>query len=297
MTDTTSTTLDPFTQNYTQKALQGVKQNSNTPIYGSKPGESLYTPTNNMQNTAISNVNAMAGQNLDERYGLNAANSLWDQYANAAPSHVGTTGVMDDNGPFGSFQSYMNPYIQQVLAPQMREIYNASAINQNNIGAQAAGAGAFGDARHGIADAENFRLTQQAAGDATGRAYSDAFGNAQNARMQDLGRLLTSDMANQRVDENATERLGTAATAKEGLGQHSFDYQTKVNDMLMNGGNFLQQNAETQRTAKQNYQQALNNKKYDAFIKQLQAVSGAPRGSTSTTEKSIDWTSLLGALF
>jgi hypothetical protein len=44
----------------------------------------------------------------------------------------------------GVAQSYMNPYMQQVLAPQLQELQRQADIQRNLIGAKAAQGGAFG---------------------------------------------------------------------------------------------------------------------------------------------------------
>lgn len=87
----------------------------------------------------------------------------------------------------GVAQSYMNPYLQQTLNPQLQAMQRQADIQRNVLGAQAAKSGAFGGARSGLQEsqlnAELMRQQQQA----TGQAYANAFDKAQqqyNAEQQ-----------------------------------------------------------------------------------------------------------------
>jgi hypothetical protein len=266
-----------------QSGLKGVtdwtKSAGNT-VYGEKKGQSLYTDLAPQQQQAIGNTSWLANQDLDQMFGVNASRDLWNKYASAGPEHV---------------QTYMNPYLQQVLNPQLREIENAKLRNANQIGANATMSGAYGDARHGIAEGQNMKMANQAISDTVGKTTSDAFLNAQSARMNDLQRFLTGDLANQRSDQNAVERSGTAAKALEGLGQRSYDYFTGTNDQLFNAGTTVQANAEKKRAALQAFQEAMNNKDLNAALQILSAATGAPHDTTTTTKATLDPLALLGA--
>lgn len=319
--------------------------------YGTKPGEDLYTEMNGMQEGALGNVKWLADQDLNEMFGLNKAEGLWDQYAGAGPEladkqgwgydvtkgldkagNLTTTGIMDENGPLGSIMSYMSPYLQQVLDPQIREINEASDRNRRNIGSQAAMAGAFGDARHGIMESENFEKTNQAISDATGKTTADAFLNALTQRQADMGRIdamgvqdaqladnalarqLQADiqtgqfgqagaqmdqqveLANQAARQNATERLATAAQGVQSIGRDKLDNFMGVNDALMNGGNFAQAQEELKRSTKQQLQEAINNKDYNTAARMMQLIQGAPKEGTVTTESNDGLLGILGSV-
>jgi hypothetical protein len=298
MTTETTSSMPSYMTKAIQSGLKGVtdwtKSAGNT-VYGEKKGQSLYTDLAPQQQQAIGNTSWLANQDLDQMFGVNASRDLWNKYASAGPEHVQTWGVMNDQSPLGSFQSYMNPYLQQVLNPQLREIENAKLRNANQIGANATMSGAYGDARHGIAEGQNMKMANQAISDTVGKTTSDAFLNAQSARMNDLQRFLTGDLANQRSDQNAVERSGTAAKALEGLGQRSYDYFTGTNDQLFNAGTTVQANAEKKRAALQAFQEAMNNKDLNAAMKILTAATGVPHDTTTTTKATLDPLALLGA--
>jgi hypothetical protein len=84
----------------------------------------------------------------------------------------------------GAAQQFMNPFEQAVVDQSMQDIARAGLQQQNQLSAQAAGAGAFGGSRQGIAQQELNRniLDQQARTAAQLRATG--FGQAQQAAQQ-----------------------------------------------------------------------------------------------------------------
>lgn len=75
-------------------------------------------------------------------------------------------------------QGYMSPYIEGALDPAARELREEIARQQQAIGGAAGMQGAFGGARHGIAEAEGRRGGLEAMSDLYGRGYQQAFESA-----------------------------------------------------------------------------------------------------------------------
>jgi hypothetical protein len=78
--------------------------------------------------------------------------------------------------------AYMNPFIQQALAPQMELLNQQQQLGSQNIAAKAVGQGAFGGNRATLAQGlnnQNYALAKQ---QAMGQAYTDAFKQAQQAQ-------------------------------------------------------------------------------------------------------------------
>jgi hypothetical protein len=78
--------------------------------------------------------------------------------------------------------AYMNPYIQQSLAPQLQLLNQQQQLGAQDINARAAGQGAFGGNRATLAqglNAQNYALAGQ---QAIGQGYNEAFRNAQQAQ-------------------------------------------------------------------------------------------------------------------
>lgn len=83
--------------------------------------------------------------------------------------------------PFAT-QAYMSPYIQNALAPQMREAARQSAIEGQRQQAAAVQAGAFGGSRQGLVEAERQRNLMQQQADIYGRGMQTAFEQARDAQ-------------------------------------------------------------------------------------------------------------------
>jgi len=86
-----------------------------------------------------------------------------------------------------AIQAYMNPYIQQSLAPQLALLNQQQALQGQDIAAKAVGQGAFGGNRATLAqglNAQNFDLARQ---QAIGQGYNNAFNAAQQAQQYGAG--------------------------------------------------------------------------------------------------------------
>ena len=81
-----------------------------------------------------------------------------------------------------AMQSYMSPYMENALQPQMREAARMSAIQRQSNMAEAAKQGAFGGSRQGLIEAERQRNLAQQQGDIYGRGMQTAFEQARQAQ-------------------------------------------------------------------------------------------------------------------
>lgn len=124
----------------------------------------------------------------------------------------------------GVAPQFMNPFMAQVLAPQLQAIQRAGDIQRNVIGAQAAKAGAFGGARSGIMNAQlNAELMRQQQ-QATGKAYETAYDaardqfNIEQARAGQLADRLAQAGGTQR----GIEQEGITADLNEFLQQRDY---------------------------------------------------------------------------
>jgi hypothetical protein len=98
-------------------------------------------------------------------YGMNAGSNYANQATN--PSAVG---------------AYMNPYLQQSLAPQLSLLNQQQALGAQDIAGKATGQGAFGGNRATLAQGlnnQNYALAKQ---QAIGQGYNQAFNQAQQAQ-------------------------------------------------------------------------------------------------------------------
>ena len=79
---------------------------------------------------------------------------------------------------------YMNPYTQNVIDQQLRELDRRGTQERQKIGAGAVGAGGFGGSRQAILEAEQMRNQGMRADDIQARGLNQAFNQAQQAMAQ-----------------------------------------------------------------------------------------------------------------
>ena len=205
----------------------------------------------------------------------------------AGAATLGALGTGYDPYQTGQFTSqaagqYMNPYLEQAMAPQLREAARASEIQRNQDQARAVGQGAFGGSRQAIVEAERQRNLAQQQGDIRARGYQTAFDQAQQqfAREQQL--------REQSRQFGASLGLQGLQTALQGAGQmgqlggQQFAQAMDINKLQnLYGG---QQQAQEQAGLTQQYQDFLNQQRYP--YQQLEFMSnllrGTPMGTVNT---------------
>ncbi len=107
-------------------------------------------------------------------------------------------GRVIDNAPgeANTVQKYMNPYQEQVQDEVIKRIEESADKARNRIGADAMRSGAFGDARHGIENAELQESTLDAIARAEADARTAAFDRAMSLRGTDIDRNMQEQMYN-----------------------------------------------------------------------------------------------------
>lgn len=172
-----------------------------------------------------------------------------------------------------AMQSYMSPYIEGAMAPQLREAARASAIQSQQNAGQAVRAGAFGGSRFGIMEAERQRNLAQQQGDIYGRGMQTAYEQARQAQQfgADLG-LRGYGMAGQMA--------GTLGQ----LGQTQFGQQQGAIQAQAAAG--AQQQAQEQQKLTQAYQDFLSQRGYPqqqlAFMSDI--LRGVPLGQQTQVQ-------------
>jgi hypothetical protein len=129
-------------------------------------------------------------------------------------------GVQDFQNQVGG---YMSPFIQQALAPQLREAARQSDIQGQQQQAQAAQAGAFGGGRDAIMRAERERNLGQLQSDIMAQGMQNAYQNAQNqyntgfGQQMGLAQLQNQFGAQQQAQEQAkiNQQIQNYATAQQ----------------------------------------------------------------------------------
>jgi len=111
----------------------------------------------------------------------------------AAPGADAYTATDYGTGRFtdpGVAQSYMNPFLEQVMRPQMDELRRQSEIQRNMDAARLTKAGAFGGSRQAIMDSERIDNTARLMNEVLGTGYRDAYNRAADIFRTDEARQL-----------------------------------------------------------------------------------------------------------
>lgn len=215
--------------------------------------------------------------------------------------------------PFASIESRMSPYTAGVLEPTLANIREEGQLLRNQIDAGATGAGAYGDARHGVLEAEQMRNQQRTARDATASAYQSAFDRASAERQGDINRYiqtLTGDInrgfsaeeLGNRQYETGLERLFRGGGAISDLDTREIAQGTSIANLLSTAGQSLQ--TQDQKELSDQYQRFLEAR--DTPQNRINILLGALRAqpnqntttqiSTVPQQQSNPFMSILGGL-
>ncbi len=199
----------------------------------------------------IAGFSPMQQQAMQNAQGMSVAPQIGQATAASTMAGLGGLGVAGQANPYG-FQTqvggYMNPYMNQILAPQLAEAnrnYDIGATKQQSAATQA---GAFGGSREAIMAAENERNRNMGLNQIYGQGLNTAYTNAQNQYNQNLQNQLSGfGLAN------------TAAGSLGQLGQTGFNQQSAALGMQNQFG-----------AQEQQQQQNIMNQQYQDFLAQRQ---------------------------
>jgi hypothetical protein len=121
----------------------------------------------------------------------------------------------------GAAESYMSPYMQNVVDIQKREAQRASNIAGQAEQAQAVGRGAFGGSRDALMRAERARNLATQMGDIQSTGSQAAFQQAQQQFNADQARRLQAQQANQQAGLTTGQQNLAALLGVQQLGEQS----------------------------------------------------------------------------
>ena len=121
----------------------------------------------------------------------------------------------------GGINTYMNPYNQQVIDTTMADLERQRLMQQNQLGAQATAARAFGGSRQGIAEAETNRAFAQQGGQLAAQLRQQGFQTALGASQQDVANQMQAALANQAAGGRAAEFGQQTGLQAQGMNQQA----------------------------------------------------------------------------
>jgi hypothetical protein len=132
-----------------------------------------------------------------------------------------------------SYQQFMDPFTESVIAQTQADIARQGAIQQGNIGARAASAGAFGGSRQAIAEQELARNVMDQQARTGSQLRSQGFQQAQNLAQQAAQQQLRQAQLTGQLGQT----IGALGTQTAGLGQLGQQMGVQdVNTLLGIGG-------------------------------------------------------------
>jgi hypothetical protein len=207
------------------------------------------------------------------------------------PQQVGTSfGYNPQNvtaqSAAGGIGTYMNPYTQQVIDTSMADLERQRQMQQNQLGAQASAARAFGGSRQGIAEAETNRAFAQQGGQLAAQLRQQGFNTALGASQQDVANQMQAALANQAAGGRATEfgqQLGfQGQTANQQAGLSGANLRMagagQLGNLAQQGFN-MGQSIQQQQFQQGQAQQLINQALIDAAKGQYGGFTGAPAAS------------------
>lgn len=204
-------------------------------VYGGK----LVAGASDLQNKAFTGIQNLTSPNTAQ---TNAGTNLQDVYKSSAtqPAYTGTTFTSNTAGIGSGFDqtalnSYMNPYLDTILNPQLALARRNAATTQMKTDADLIKQGAFGGGRQAIAGAENARNLNMNLADITGKGYNTAYTAAQNQYNADQDRLLKA--------------LGAKEESAQFGSKQGLDYLKLAGETAQDQGNFGNQLADRQLAA------------------------------------------------
>jgi hypothetical protein len=254
----TQTSIPEYAQPYVERMLGKAEAFSSAP-YQAYGGERIagFTPMQEQAQQAAANL----GPSQQLGMGTQMAG-----IAGLGQLGAGQQYAMQATNPY-AMNAYMSPYMENALAPQMREAARQSAMQGQMDQARAVQQGAFGGSRSAIVEAERQRNLQTQLGDIYGRGMQTAYDQARQA--QQFGATLGLQGA-----QGASQ---TAATLGQ-LGQTQFGQQKDIINAQATAG--AQQQALQQAKLQQQYQDFMTQKAYPqqqlAFMSDI--LRGAPLG-------------------
>ena len=241
-------TPSPFVQNAGQQAFGFARNLANEPFSAPLQGVAGFTPMQTQGWGTIANL--ASAPNADNPFYRTVAND-YASYGAAPASHIGAPSVLGANvdPATASLTQYLDPNLQLELNPTLAEITrqaNIAKTGAGGVGSAATAAGAFGDARQGIENANVDEAAMRQAAQATAGAYRNAFTNAANLRGIDLSNLINTQSANANLNEQALARVLGSGNALTNLAQYQTGQGLNLAQAAVAGGAQQQQNAQQQ---------------------------------------------------
>ena len=257
-------------------------------------GPAQYQPYNGQQNanfTDLQNQAFTGAGNLGVTPQTGQATTAANQATNSllGTSYNPTQATSQQFTDPGVASSYMNPYLQQSLAPQLQMLQQQQGLQNQQLQSQATQQGAFGNSRFGLAQGAQNQANQLATSNLLGQGYNTAYNNAQQQFNADQARNLQTQGMNigqQQFGANlglqSNQAALTGANTLGNLGQQQYGQNTGILNLQNQYGTQQQQQQQNiLNTQQQNFQNQLNYP-YQQLSFMQGLLSGLPMSQSTT---------------
>jgi hypothetical protein len=275
---------------------------ANTPFSAPLQGTAGFTP---QQQQAFGQIgNLASAPNANNPFYSTAAND-YSNYGSAPAASISLPSVLGSgvDPATASLNQYIDPNLQLELDPTLAAIQRQADIAKTGpggVGSSATAAGAFGDARQGVENANVDEAATRQAAQATGQAYQNAFTNAANLRGLDVSNLMNTQTTNAALRQQQLQNMLGSGNALTNLSQYTTGTGLNLAQALNQDGTQQQQLAQQQMNTlyNQQLQNLLGPYQYQlpALNQTLQAAMPS-QPTTTTTQQPNNWLlSLFGGI-
>jgi len=242
-TNVQNTNIPEYAQPYVENMLNAAQAQIYKP---DMTGFNPYTPYSNSPTDYVAGFSPLQQQAQSAAANLQVPGSMGVAQGMTAAGTLGAMGAGRNyanqaTDPY-AMQSYMNPYLNAALQPQLQEIGRQYDITGTQQMGNATKSGAFGGNREALMASENQRNKNIAMNQAIGSGYNNAFQQAQQA--QQFGANLglqgiqaglggASQLSNQGAAELAA-RQGILGTQAQQGAQQQNQQQNVINQAVQN---------------------------------------------------------------
>lgn len=198
----------------------------------------------------------------------------------------------------GGYKDYQNPYTEDVLNSALRKIGEAGDKQRNALGTQAFGAGAYGDARHGIESDNLTKSLLQTIGDLSATTNAQGFESAMGWANRDLDRQANVAYQNANLQNSWMGNQISGSNTANNIGLN--DYTMGANWLSILNGLDQYDRGWTQNDLNADYQDWWAGQNWDqsqltALLNVLNGIPGQSSTMAVNTQPDNSWASMLGA--
>lgn len=204
------------------KSTTTTSQSNNYEPWVTQAGQDVFSnASTNQQNNPWQAYDGPSSADFGQSW-YDANSALSSMLGQTMPQTEAATGsltqMLGTLDPTKTTQSYMSPYLDQVLSPTLANINDAYRDQNRNLAAEATMAGAYGDSAHGVQRSQNELNRLRSIGEATAGAYDKGWTQAIGQKEAELANILKTSSGLNTVGNTEFGQSTELAKLLAGLG-------------------------------------------------------------------------------